>query len=316
MTEIAAAVFGGSFADGRSTILLAFLDEVHYPLAVRSSSLLEDSQYQPIHRRVRNIHAGAIDHSDIEVRLEQLMEAIKRVYASTFSQHAKAYVRATPYRLEEEKMAVMLQQVVGAPMAQRFYPDFSGRCAFAQLLSRGAHDGRVTASPPSHWAWDAPWLGAGNALTFCPRYPQHLVQFSSVEDVLANSQTEFWALKMGDKALSRRLDDSHGLREASFGIEHRRERDGTLHCWLRPIRSTTMRVYDGLSRPGRRIVSFAPILKHGRFPLPQILDQLMNIGEYALGRPVEIEFAVRVPQAERRSGRLRFPAVAASGPFA
>ena len=92
--------------------LLAFLEEVHYPLAVRSSSLLEDSQYQPF-SGVYETFMLANQHPDIQVRLEQLLEAIKLVYASTFSQHAKAYVRATPYRLEEEKMAVVLQQVVG-----------------------------------------------------------------------------------------------------------------------------------------------------------------------------------------------------------
>ena len=93
--------------------LLAFLEAVQYPLAVRSSSLLEDSQYQPF-SGVYETFMLANGHPDIQVRLEQLLEAIKLVYASTFSQHAKAYVRATPYRLEEEKMAVVLQQVVGA----------------------------------------------------------------------------------------------------------------------------------------------------------------------------------------------------------
>ena len=92
--------------------LLEFLSEVHYPLAVRSSSLLEDSQYQPF-TGVYETFMLANHDADLSIRLEQLMEAIKRVYASTFSQHAKAYVRATPYRLEEEKMAVILQQVVG-----------------------------------------------------------------------------------------------------------------------------------------------------------------------------------------------------------
>jgi phosphoenolpyruvate synthase/pyruvate phosphate dikinase len=105
--------------------LLAFLIEVHYPIAVRSSSLLEDSQYQPF-TGVYETYMLANQHPDLSVRLDELMEAIKRVYASTFSQHAKRYVRATPYRLEEEKMAVILQQVVGATHGQRFYPDFSG----------------------------------------------------------------------------------------------------------------------------------------------------------------------------------------------
>src|SRR5439155_2382621 len=99
--------------------------KVRYPLAVRSSSLLEDSQYLPF-TGVYETFMLANQDPDLDMRLQQLMEAIKRVYASTFSRHAKAYVRATPYRLEEEKMAVILQQVVGAIHGQRFYPDFSG----------------------------------------------------------------------------------------------------------------------------------------------------------------------------------------------
>ena len=105
--------------------LRAFLEEVHYPLAVRSSSLLEDSQYQPFTGVYETFMLGN-QSADPQVRIAELSEAIKRVYASTFSQHAKAYVRATPYRLEEEKMAVILQQVVGTMHGPRFYPDFSG----------------------------------------------------------------------------------------------------------------------------------------------------------------------------------------------
>ena len=271
--------------------LLAFLEAVRYPLAVRSSSLLEDSQYQPF-SGVYETFMLANDHHDIQVRLEQLLEAIKLVYASTFSQHAKAYVRATPYRLEEEKMAVVLQQVVGAPHADRFYPDFSG-----VVRSRNFYPlGNITVAD----GFAAVALGLGRAvvsggkcLTFSPRHPQHLVQFSSVEDVLANSQTEFWALQLNHHTPSGDGD----LREAPFGL-NTAERDGTLQLLASTYSVDNHAVYDGLSRPGTRIVSFAPVLKHGRFPLPQILDRLMTTGEDALGRPVEIEFAVRMPQSE------------------
>ncbi len=105
--------------------LRAYLEEVRYPLAVRSSSLLEDSQYQPFTGVYETFMLGN-QQASLQTRLDELSEAIKRVYASTFSQHAKAYVRATPYRLEEEKMAVILQQVVGTLHGRRFYPDFSG----------------------------------------------------------------------------------------------------------------------------------------------------------------------------------------------
>ena len=269
--------------------LLAFLAEVRYPLAVRSSSLLEDSQYLPF-TGVYETFMLANQHSDLDMRLEQLMEAIKRVYASTFSRHAKAYVRATPYRLEEEKMAVILQQVVGAIHGRRFYPDFSG-----VVRSRNFYP-----VPPLSFAdgiaavalgLGREVVGGGKCLTFCPRYPQNIVQFSSAEDILANSQSEFWALELDHKA--RDEDPVADLREARFGLDTA-ERDGTLHSLGSTYSDDNHAVYDGLGRLGIRVVSFAPILKHEVFPLASILEQLMRIGEDALGRPVEIEFAVRL----------------------
>jgi len=188
----------------------------------------------------------------------------------------------------------MLQQVVGAAHADRFYPDFSG-----VVRSRNFYPmGHITVAD----GFAAVALGLGRAvvsggkcLTFSPRHPQHLVQFSSVEDVLANSQTEFWALELDHTADS--PDPLISLREVSFGLNVA-ERDGTLQMLASTYSVDNHAVYDGLSRPGARIVSFAPILKHGRFPLPQLLDRLMTTGEQALGRPVEIEFAVRLPQVD------------------
>ncbi|HKD84558.1 MAG TPA: PEP/pyruvate-binding domain-containing protein [Terriglobales bacterium] len=271
--------------------LLAFLEAVRYPLAVRSSSLLEDSQYQPF-SGVYETFMLANCHADIQVRLEQLLEAIKLVYASTFSQHAKAYVRATPYRLEEEKMAVVLQQVVGGAHSDRFYPDFSGVVRSRNFYPVGpvkVADGFAAVALGLGRAV----VSGGRCLNFSPRHPRHLVQFSSVEDMLANSQTEFWALALNSSGSS---DDPLGeLRETSFNLEVA-EADGTLQNVGSTYSPDNHAVYDGLSRSGRRIVSFAPILKHGTFPLPQILDRLMRLGEDALGRPVEIEFAVRLPR--------------------
>src|SRR5580658_6574430 len=178
--------------------LLAFLAEVHYPLAVRSSSLLEDSQYQPF-TGVYETFMLANQHPDLSVRLEQLMDAIKRVYASTFTQHAKGYVRATPYRLEEEKMAVIVQKVVGtihgSHDGQRFYPDFSGVVRshnFYPVPPMSYGDGIAAVA----LGLGRTVVDGGKCLTFCPRYPRNIVQFSSVEDILANSQREFWALEL------------------------------------------------------------------------------------------------------------------------
>jgi CheY-like chemotaxis protein len=174
--------------------LKPFLEEVRYPLAVRSSSLLEDSQYQPFTGVYETFMLGN-QQDQPQIRLDELSEAIKRIYASTFSQHAKAYVRATPYRLEEEKMAVILQQVVGTAHGQRFYPDFSGVVRshnFYPVEPMTFSDGIAAVA----LGLGRTVVDGGKCISFCPRYPQNLLQFSSVEDILANTQTEFCALEL------------------------------------------------------------------------------------------------------------------------
>jgi CheY-like chemotaxis protein len=276
--------------------LKAFLAEVKHPLAVRSSSLLEDSQYQPFTGVYETFMLGN-RQADLDDRLQALSEAIRGVYASTFSRHAKAYMRATPYRLEEEKMAVILHQVVGAEHGPRFYPDISG-----VVRSRNFYP-----VPPMTFedgiAAVALGLGrvvvdGGKCLTFCPRYPRNLVQFSSVEDMLATSQSEFWALQ---------LDGAGGahLHETRFGLDAA-EVDGTLQAVGSTYSRENHAVYDGLGRSGSRLVTFSYMLKHGTFPLAAILDELMHAGEDALGNPVEIEFAVRLPQQADEMAEFAF----------
>lgn len=301
-SEIECRFLEASFPSSIRNSLLEFLGDVNYPIAVRSSSLLEDSQYQPF-TGVYETFMLANHNPELSVRLDQLMEAIKRVYASTFSQHAKAYVRATPYRLEEEKMAVILQQVVGAAHDHRFYPDFSG-------VARSYNFYPV---PPMEYADGiaAVALGLGRAvvdggrcLTFCPRYPRHILQFSSVEDILTNSQSDFWALEL-NHTQDTESDSTAGLREVRFGLDAA-ERDGTLDPVASTYSADNHAVYDGMSRPGTRLVSFAPVLKHGVFPLASLLEKLTKIGEDAFGRPVEIEFAVRLPQNSRDTADFGF----------
>jgi CheY-like chemotaxis protein len=287
--------------------LKSFLAEVNHPLAVRSSSLLEDSQYQPFTGVYETFMLGN-QQADPADRLAALSEAIRRVYASTFSRHAKAYVRATPYRLEEEKMAVILQQVVGTPHKQRFYPDFSGVVRsrnFYPVPPMTFEDGIAAVALGLGRAV----VDGGKCLTFCPRYPRNLVQFSSVEDILTNSQSEFWALEL-DGASDGRPGHWH---ERRFSLDAA-ESDGTLRALASTYSRDNHAVYDGVSRAGTRIVTFAPMLKHGTFPLAEILDDLVRAGEDALGNPVEIEFAVRLPQqAGSSSGPAAGPV---SGPAA
>src|SRR5258708_3646571 len=279
--------------------LKAYLEQVEYPLAVRSSSLLEDSQYQPFTGVYETFMLGN-QSADLSVRLAELIDAIKRVYASTFSRHAKAYVRATPYRLEEEKMAVIVQQLVGTAHGQRFYPDFSG-------VVRSHNFYPV---PPMTFADGiaAVALGLGRApvdggkcLTFGPRYRQNLLQFSSVDDILANSQTEFWALELDGVPQGQ----PGRLHEMRFSLDAA-EADGTLSAVGSTYSVDNQAVYDGVSRPGVRIVSFAPMLKHGMFPLATILETLVQAGENPLAIPGEAEFAAHLPRQTGETAEFGF----------
>ncbi len=279
-----------AFPEDASEDLRAFLAHVRRPLAVRSSSLLEDSQYQPFSGVYQTFMLPNNDES-LDVRLDHLLKAIKRVYASTFSQSAKAYLRATPYRLEEEKMAIVLQRVVGAAHGDRFYPDFAGVARshnFYPTEPLKAQDGIVAVA----LGLGKTVVEGGASLRFCPRYPNHLLEFSAVSDVLRNSQREFWALR-----LSSRYGPEGEAAEGRFDLESA-EADGTLHAVGSTYSRENDAIYDGLSRPGVRVVSFAPILKHETFPLASVIQALMEMGEWGMNAPVEIEFAVnlRVPR--------------------
>ena len=268
--------------------LALLLSTIDWPLAVRSSSLLEDSQYLPF-TGVYETFMLANSDPDPHARFEQVAAAIKRVYASTFSQRAKSYLRATPYRLEEEKMAVLLQRVVGARHGTRYYPEFSGIARshnFYPSPPLRAEDGVAAVA-----------LGMGRAvaqgeqsLLFCPRHPQHMVHLATVEDVLSHSQRSFWALDMNHSG-------NESMHEVQFGLEAA-ETDGTLYAVGSTYSPESNAIYDGLSRPGVRLVTFSPVLKHGVFPLAEVLSLLLDIARRGMGRPAEIEFAVRLGQGD------------------
>jgi hypothetical protein len=145
-------------------------------------------------------------------------------------------------------------------------------------------------------------VGGGRCLTFCPSYPRHLIQFSSVKDILANSQPEFWGLELDHSRPDAPIDE---LREVRFGLDVA-ESDGTLAAVASTYSRDNDAVYDGTSRLGARVVTFAPVLKQEIFPLAAILQQLSRVGEDALGQPVEIEFAVRLPRGSTDPAEFGF----------
>ena len=275
--------------------LMAFLKVAEFPLAVRSSSLLEDAPDEPL-AGVYETYMLPNDDADPEMRLEQLMAAVKAVYASTFSSLAKDFLRTTAYRLEEEKMGVIIQRVVGLRHGPRFYPHVAGVARshnFYPIPPQKAADGVVAVA----LGLGRTVVEGGTCFRFSPKHPQHIVDFSAVEDVLRNSQRTFFALDMekdlaGDESLEARVH-AYDLSVA--------EEDGTL--W--PVGSTydvsNNVIRDGIGRPGARLVTFAPILKHGAFPLAAVLDRLLEIGVLGTRSQVEIEFALTLSEnAETR----------------
>ena len=269
--------------------LAAFLFESAYPVAVRSSSLLEDSPYQPFAGVFETIMLPN-DNPDPGVRLEQLIRAIKQVYASTFSHHSKTFLKATPYRLEEEAMAVIIQKLVGREREGLFYPDLSGV----------ARSFNYYPTPPmaSTDGISAVALGLGKTVVegdpsfrFCPAYPQHNVEFSTVEDMVKNSQREFWALRVGGNGNSEHWAEDGALVRAPLEVA---ERDGVLTWMGSTFSPANNAVYDGISRDGVRLVSMAPILKQGMFPIAEILKEILEVGAAGTSSPVEIEFAVNL----------------------
>jgi hypothetical protein len=278
----------GEFPDEVLRDLETFLDATRHPLAVRSSGLLEDSSNQPF-AGVYHTYMLPNNDRDPRKRLRQLVSSVKRVYASTFSMQAKGFLQMTPYRLEEEKMAVIIQELVGSKHGDRFYPDFSGVARsynFYPTPPLRAEDGVVAVA----LGLGKTVVDGGSCLRFCPKHPRHLVAFSSVDDVLKNSQREFYALPL-DRQPSPHGEE--GVELSPCGLEVA-EADATLG----PLGSTYSPdndvVYDGISRPGVRLVSFAPILKHGVFPLAEILSRLLELGSEGTSSPVEIEFAVNL----------------------
>lgn len=287
--EIAEKFIGCSLPRVLLDDLDAFLETATYPLAVRSSSMLEDSHLQTF-AGIYDTHMLPNNHPKRKVRLRQLHKVIKIIYASTFFKNARAYHEASGNRVEEEKMAVIIQQAIGRQYAERFYPTFSG---VALSYNYYPIDG---VEPEDGVVYTALGLGKTivegmNCLRFSPSYPNKLPQMSTVKDMLKNTQREFFAIDLSrpDVVPHPGGDDSLvkcGLAEA--------EQDGTLASLCSTYMPDNDRVYDGCSRKGSRLITFSPILKSKTFPLPDLVKFLLRLGSQGLNCPVEIEFAVNL----------------------
>jgi CheY-like chemotaxis protein len=266
-----------------------FLERVCDPIAVRSSSILEDSVYQPF----AGVYATIMlpnNHPSLDVRLAQLLEAIKVVYASTYFQVARDYLETTPYRTEEELMAVLVQRLVGSRRGDRFYPTFSGTAASYNFYPFG--DMR----PEDGVAQVALGLGKSvvegfEALRFCPRYPQTLPQFSAVKDILRNAQRRFYSLDLS------RNDVIPGV-QTDANLVHEDVTEAVREGAATHIASTYDRANDrivsGLQAGGAPLISFDFLLRGRIIPLPDILTRLLDTCQEGLASPAEMEFAADI----------------------
>ncbi len=266
--------------------LASFLDLIHTPLAVRSSSLLEDSQYHPFAGVYQTYMIPNNNHNPL-IRLNDLLNTIKRVYASTFYQRAKDYIKITSYRSEEEKMAVLIQKTTGVTRDNKFYPDFSGVAKshnFYPLPPQKSSDGIVSVG----LGLGKTVVEGGNTVRFCPKNPTDLIQFYSVEESLNNSQRDFYALQLDGTSQFGYETQDVLLKQYDLDTA---EKDGSLKYVGSTYSAENDNITDGLARNGIRVVTFGPILRGKLYPLPEILELLLDMGTWGMGTPIEIEFA-------------------------
>jgi hypothetical protein len=265
--------------------LAAYVKTVRYPLSIRSSSLLEDAHHQPLAGLYKTIMIPN-SHADDRVRLQQLVAAIKQVYASTWFELPRRFAGSTAFRHRKEQMAVMIQQIAGRAYGEWFYPAISGVARSQNYYPVGRirlDDGMAK-------------IGVGfgrivnrgeGGLRFCPKYPNQIPDFSKIEDILANAQTYFYALRLTADAEPIDPDSDLLPRMVIDALD-----EDPFRSMVSSYLPADGRLRDTAVGPGQKVVTFAPVLKHKTFPLAEIITDLLDIGRKGMGCHVEIEFAV------------------------
>lgn len=268
--------------------LMAFFDVVKSPIAVRSSSLLEDSHYQPFAGIYSTYMVPKLE--DKYDMLRTLSDAIKAVYASVFYRDSKAYMTATSNLIDQEKMAIVLQEVVGNRYNDRFYPTISGVARslnFYPIGNEKAEDGIANIA----LGLGKYIVDGGQTLRFSPRHPHNILQMSTMDFALRETQTRFYALDLKILADQFSVDDSFNLLRLNLKDA---DADGSLKFIVSTYDPYDQVIRDGYYPGGRKILSFVNVLQHEVFPLADTLDQILHVGEDEMGRPIEIEFAVNI----------------------
>lgn len=265
---------------------LVFFKAVNNPIAVRSSSLLEDSHYQPFAGIFSTYMIPNVEDESEMIRM--VSDAIKAVYASVFYKDSKSYMIATQNVVDQEKMAIVLQEVAGSRYNNHFYPTISGVARSINYYPLGdekPEDGVVQMA-----------LGLGKyivegsqGLRFSPLYPKKILQLSTIDSALKETQSHFYALSMHSIEQEFLVDDSFNLVKLDLQDA---DNDGTLRYIASTYDPVDMIIRDGYHPGGRKVVSFVHLLQHNMLPLAEMLDRVLKVARAEMGREVEIEFAV------------------------
>ena len=273
--------------------ILTFIEATSSPIAVRSSSLLEDSHYQPFAGIYNTYMVPLLDNR--HRMLSMLCDAIKGVYASVFFKDSKAYMQATRNVIDQEKMAVILQEVVGRQYGDRYYPSMSGvgrSLNYYPIGDERAEEGIVSLA----LGLGKYIVDGGQTLRICPHHPGKVLQMSDTEMALRETQTRFYALDLKNMGENFSVDDAFNLLKLSV---READKDGALQYLASTYNPTDQVIYPGVYPDGRKIISFVGVLEHDVVPLPHLLREVLRLGQEAMRRPVEIEFAVEIDAATR-----------------
>lgn len=262
-----------------------FFEAIRHPIAIRSSSLLEDSHYQPFAGIYSTYMIPYLDDKDEMLRM--LAAAIKSVYASVYFKDSKAYMTATRNVIDQEKMAVILQEVVGKQYGDHFYPNFSGVLRSINYYPLG-HEKSEEGIASLALGLGKYIVDGGQTLRVSPYHPTQVLQTSDMEIALRQTQTQFYALDMKRVGVDFKVDDGFNILKLKVKDA---ENDGALNFIASTYDANDRVIRDGLYDGGRKIVSFNGVLRHGVFPLPELLKLSMHHGADSMRRPVEIEFA-------------------------
>ncbi len=279
--------------------LRRLITDVHTPLAVRSSSLLEDALYEPF-AGVYGTKMIPNNQPDTDTRFQKLTEAIKFVYSSVFFKESKNYIAATKNSSEDEKMAVIIQEVVGLRHWDRYYPDISG-------VGRSFNFYPTSHAKPEDGVIDlALGLGktivdGGMAWTYSPAYPKSVPPYNSINDLLKQTQTSFWAINMG------KPPEYDPIRETEYMVQGSlkdAELDGTLDLVASTYVPDRDRIVPGTGPKGPRLINFGPILQGNQIKLNQLVKDILETCGQTADTPVEIEFALTYDKKANPSSRL------------